>query len=99
MGRKAKGFRRRTRSLLRRRPRERGKSGLSKILHEYEPGEKIVVKLDSSVHKGMPHRRYHGKIGVIVSKRGRSYVINVTQGSAVKEIVVRPEHIAPHAEG
>jgi len=98
MGRKAKGFRRKTRSLLKRKPRERGKTGLSKILYEYETGEKVVVKIDPSVHKGMPHRRYHGRIGVIVNKRGRSYVVNVTQGKAVKEIIVRPEHIVPHAE-
>jgi large subunit ribosomal protein L21e len=98
MGRKAKGFRRKTRSLLSRKPRERGKTGLSKILQEYEPDEKVVVKIDPSVHKGMPHRRYHGRIGVIVDKRGRSYVVNVSQGKAVKEIIVRPEHITPHKE-
>lgn len=99
MGRKAKGYRRKTRSILKRKPRERGKTGLSKILYEYTPGEKIVVKIDPSVHKAMPHRRYHGRIGVIVNKRGRSYVVNVTQGRAIKEIIVRPEHIMPHAEG
>jgi len=99
MGRKAKGYRRKTRSLLKRKPRERGKTSLSKILYEYKLGEKVVVKIDPSVHKGMPHRRYHGRIGVIVNKRGRSYVVNVTQGKAVKEITVRPEHIAPHPEG
>jgi len=95
----SKGFRSRTRRLLRRNPRERGKTGLSKILYEYKPGEKVVVKIDPSVHKGMPHRRYHGKIGVIVNKRGRGYIVNVTQGRAVKEIIVRPEHIVPHAGG
>jgi len=99
MGRKAKGYRRKTRSILRRKPREGGKTGLSKILYEYKPGEKVVVKVDPSVHKGMPHRRYHGKIGVIVNKRGRSYIVNMTQGRAVKEIIVRPEHIVPHGEG
>jgi len=99
MGRKAKGYRRKTRSILRREPREKGKTGLSKILYEYKPGEKVVVKIDPSVHKGMPHRRYQGKIGVIVNKRGRSYIMNVTQGKAIKEIIVRPEHIVPHAEG
>ncbi len=98
MGRKAKGYRRNTRSLLKRKPRERGKTGLGKILQEYEPDEKVVVKIDPSVHKGMPHRRYHGRIGVIVDKRGRSYVVNVSQGKAVKEIIVRPEHITPHKE-
>ena len=98
MGRKAKGYRRKTRYLLQRKPRERGKTGLSKILRVYEPAEKVVIKLDPSVHKGMPHRRFHGKIGVIASKRGRSYVVNVSQGKAIKEIIVRPEHITPHKE-
>jgi len=99
MGRKAKGYRRKSRSILRRKPREKGKTGLSKILYEYKLGEKVVVKINPSVHKGMPHRRYQGKIGVIVNKRGRSYIMNVTQGKATKEIIVRPEHIVPHTEG
>jgi large subunit ribosomal protein L21e len=98
LGRKAKGYRRKTRYLLQRKPRERGKTGLSKILREYEPAEKVVIKLDPSVHKGMPHRRFHGKIGVITAKRGRSYIVNVSQGNAIKEIIVRPEHITPHKE-
>lgn len=58
----------------------------------------MVVEIDPSVHKGMPHRRYHGKVGVITDKRGRSYVIDITQGNAVKEIIVRPEHLKPHME-
>jgi large subunit ribosomal protein L21e len=98
LGRKAKGYRRKTRYLLKRRPRERGKTGLSKLLREYEPAEKVVIRLDPSVHKGMPHRRFHGHIGVIVDKRGKSYVVNVSQGNAIKEIIVRPEHITPHKE-
>jgi large subunit ribosomal protein L21e len=98
LGRKAKGYRRKTRYLLKRKPRERGKTGLSKVLREYEIAEKVVIKLDPSVHKGMPHRRYNGRIGVITDKRGKSYVVNVSQGNIIKEIIVRPEHITPHKE-
>lgn len=94
---KSKGYRVKTRSLLRRKPRERGKTGLSKILRQYEPGDKVVVKIDPSVHRGMPHRRYHGRTGTIVDRKGRAYVVDVTQGKAVKEIIVRPEHLEPHA--
>jgi len=86
-----------TRALLRRSPRERGKTTLRKILHSYGEGDKVVVNIDSSVHKGMPHRRFHGRVGVIMSKRGRSYVIHVTQGDAMKEIIVRPEHLTPYS--
>ena len=94
----SKGFRSRTCRLLRRKPRERGKTGLSKMLYEYKPGEMVVVKIDPSVHKGMPHRRYFGKIGTVINKRGGSYLIGVKQGEALKEIIVRPEHITPHKE-
>ena len=61
-------------------------------------GEKVVVNIDPSVHKGMPHRRFQGKIGVIVNKRGGSYVVNVPQGDALKEVIIRPEHLEPYAD-
>jgi len=93
---KSKGYRAKTRSLLKRKPREKGKTGLSKVLREYISGEKVVVKINPSIHKGMPHRRYHGRIGVIAKRKGRAYVVNVTQGDATKQIIVRPEHLEPH---
>ena len=95
----SKGFRSRTRKLLKRKPREKGKTGLGNLLRKYEPGEKVVVKIDPSVHNGMPHRRYHGRVGTVLNKRGRAYVLSVTQGEAVKEIITRPEHLKPHKEG
>ncbi len=90
-----KGHQMKTRALLKRSPRERGKTTLTKILTNYNEGDKVVVKIDSSMHKGMPHRRYHGKVGVVRARRGRSYVVYVTQGDATKEIIVRPEHLTP----
>jgi large subunit ribosomal protein L21e len=93
---KSRGYRARTRKLLSKKPREKGKIGLSKLLQEYRPGNRVVVKMNPSIHKGMPHRRYHGKVGAIVDKRGRSYVVSLTQGDATKEIIVRPEHLEPY---
>ena len=94
--RKSKGYRAKTRRLLRKSPRERGKMRLSKLLHEYQPGNSVVIKIDPSVQKGMPHRRYHGKVGTVIGIRGKSYVVSVTQGDAAKEIIVRPEHLEPY---
>jgi large subunit ribosomal protein L21e len=90
---KSKGYRRGTRRLLKKAPRERGKPKLGKLLYAYELGSQVIIKIDSSVQKGMPHRRFHGKIGTIMDKRGRGYVVNVAQGDAVKEIIVRSEHL------
>ena len=55
---KSKGFRSGARRLLTKEPRERGKMKLSKLLYEYQPGTQVVIKIDSAVHKGMPHKRY-----------------------------------------
>jgi len=96
---KSRGFRRKTRSLLRKKPRERGKLRLSRILYNYQPGDKVVITIDPSVHKGMPHRRYYGKIGIIKGRRGRAYEVSVTQGDAVKQIIVLPEHLRLHKGG
>lgn len=91
------GYRRKTRALMSKSPRERGKSPISRLLYEYRPGDKIVIDIDPSIHKGMPHHRYQGKVGVVVGKRGRAYEVQVTQGDSVKMIIVRPEHIKPLA--
>ena len=92
----SKGYYSGTRSLLRKPTREKGKPKISKLLHEYEAGNQVIIKMDSSTQKSMPHKRFHGKIGVIVEKRGRGYVVSVPQGESIKEIITRPEHLEPY---
>jgi len=93
---KSKGFRRGAKHILRKKPRERGLQPIGALLHEYHQGDKVAIKIDSSIHKGMPHLRYQGKIGVISEKRGRAYVIHLTEGKKVRTLIARPEHIKPH---
>ena len=90
---KSKGYRRGTRKLLRKSTREKGKPKLGKLLTQHEVGSQVIVKIDSSVQKSQPHRRFHGKIGTVRDRRGRGYVVSVPQGESVKEIVVRSEHL------
>jgi large subunit ribosomal protein L21e len=92
----SKGYYTGTRSLLRKPTREKGKPHIGKLLQEYAIGSEVIIKMDSSVQKSMPHKRFHGKIGKIKEKRGRGYVISVPQGEAVKDIIVRAEHIEPY---
>jgi large subunit ribosomal protein L21e len=91
----SKGYRSGTRRLLKKGHRERGKTKTSKLLQEYQSGNRVLVRIDPSTQKGMPHRRFHGKIGTVTEKRGRSYVVTVSQGDTFKEIIVRPEHLEP----
>lgn len=89
------GYRNRTRTLLKKGPRERGLSPINRILREYAEGEKVVIKIDPSTVKGMPHRRFHGRTGTVVEKRGRAYVVRVHMGGFEKTIIAKPEHIKP----
>ena len=92
----SKGYYTRARGVLKKAPREKGKPKLGKLLIEYAPGSKVVIKMDSSVQKSLPHKRFHGKVGTVIEKRGRAYVVSVAKGDATKQIIVRPEHLEPH---
>ncbi len=94
--RKSKGYRSRTRKLLRKPPRRRGMEPLGPLLHKYVEGEQVSIQINPSVHKGMPHRRFHGKIGTILERRGRAYVIGVRDGDLLKKILALPDHIKPY---
>jgi len=49
--------------------------------------------IDSGVQKGMPHRRFQGKIGTIAEKRGRAYVVEILTGDEKRNVIARPEHL------
>jgi len=93
MARRSRGIRSKTRQILRRKPRERGLSPITRALQEFERGDKVSIVIDPSIHKGMPHRRYHGKTGDVEEKRGDAYLVKVKNGNAIKNIIVRPEHL------
>ena len=95
----SKGYYTRARHLLTKKPREKGKPKLGKLLIEYEPGSQVIIKMDSSVQKSLPHKRYHGKTGTVIEKRGRGYVVSVSKGDAIKKIIVRSEHLEPYTGG
>ncbi len=93
------GYRHRTRKLMRKNVREKGGvPPLSLLMIEYKPGDKVNIIINPAIHKGMPHRRYHGRTGVVVGKRGKSYVVELEVGSKKKTLFVRPEHLRPYRQ-
>jgi len=62
---------------------------------EYRAGDKVHIVIDPAIHKAMPHRRYHGKTGIVIGKRGRAYIVQIKVGSKIKTLFVRPEHLKP----
>lgn len=92
MGKKSKGYKRQTRGLGKR-VRERGLPPVSRVIQEFSPGSKVTIHIDPSVVKGQPHRRFHGKVGVVAERRGRAYVVEVSEGGSIKKVISRPEHL------
>ncbi|MEB3778942.1 MAG: 50S ribosomal protein L21e [Desulfurococcales archaeon] len=91
-----RGYRHRTRKLLRKRIRERGGvPRLSVVLRKYNVGDRVAIKIDPSFHYAMPHRRFHGLTGVITGTRGRAYIVRVKLGRKEKTLYVYPEHLRP----
>lgn len=88
---KSHGYRRRTRSLL----RSDRRKGLSSILREYSPNDKVVIKIDPTQVKGMPHRRFNGLVGVVTEVGRRAITVEVPVGDKTKKLVARKEHLVP----
>lgn len=71
---------------------------LGRLLYKYSLGDKVVVKIDPSIHGGMPHHRYHGRVGIIIEQRGQAYVIEMKEGGKTRKLIIRPEHLRPHLD-
>ena len=87
------GMRKKSRDKLSKTVRGRGISPVVRAIQEFETGAKVHVLIDPSIHKGMPHPRFHGKTGEVIGKRGRAFVLLVTDGNATKTLITLPEHL------
>ena len=91
------GYRGKTRHLFKRPFRCNGAEHLSTYMKQYKKGMFVDIVANGSIHKGMPHKFYHGRtgrvfdispnsIGVIVNKQVRNRIVE-------KRIHVRVEHL------
>ena len=78
--------------MLRKRPRERGISSITRALQQFKEGESVNIVIDPSVHKGMPHIRFQGHTGRIEGKQGGSYLVGINDGKKHKTLIIRSEH-------
>lgn len=93
MVKRSKGIRSKSRNILKKKPRDRGISSITRALQQFKEGESVNIVLDPSVHKGMPHIRFHGHTGKIERMQGRSYLVGINDGKKHKSLIVRPEHL------
>ena len=67
--------------------------GVSFLLREYHEGDRALVIIDPRQHKGLPHRRYHGKVGTVNSVGRRSVTLGIKLGNKMKTLITTSDHI------
>jgi len=92
---RSKGLRVGTRSILRRRRKDRSRTYINRIMHNYEEGDRVAIVLDGGQQMGMPHRRFHGRTGFFQKRQGVAWVVSVKDGNMQKTVIARPEHLRP----
>lgn len=97
MGRRSFGFLYKSRDFLSKSPREKGRPSPAKFLKEFEVGDKVVIDVEPSVRRGMPHRRYQGKVGMVVGRRGDAYLVDIKLGGKTKHLIVLSVHLKKHS--
>jgi large subunit ribosomal protein L21e len=86
------GTRRKARSIL---TKDNIVRGISYLLHDYKVGDKVVVDIDPREHITTPHRRFHGRIGVVEEVGRRTLKVSVMIGDKKKMLQTRFNHIKP----
>jgi len=77
--------------------REHGPIKLSTFLVPYRVGDIVDIKANAAEQKGMPHKYYHGRTGIVynVTPRAVGIIIHKIVGNRYmeKRVNVRVEHI------
>ncbi len=91
---RSKGLRSKTRHKL-----QNGRFSIAESLQEFKSGERVLVKINPAVHTGMPHPKFQGNTGKVVSKRGRAYLIELESKGIPKKVIAKPEHLSKFKKG
>ena len=85
--------RRKTRHLMKKSARQKGKISISSYFREFKTGDRITLKAEPAVQKGIYFRRFHGKKALIKAKRGACYEVTLKDGNKQKTLIVHPIHM------
>lgn len=78
---------------MRKRQGLHGKVSLRTYLQQLELGDKVALVAESSIHKGIYYKRFHGKIATVTKKQGFCYEVSLKEGNKAKKMVVHPVHL------
>jgi large subunit ribosomal protein L21e len=77
---------------LKKKTRDKGKLKLSRFFQKLEEGNIVAVNIEHSLKPGLP-KRFQGRTGKIVGKRGKSYVVEIKDQKKEKQFIIKPIHL------
>ena len=92
---RSKGQRVGTRSILRRRRKDRSRTYINRIMHNYEEGDRVAIVLDGSQQNGHATSSISRTNRFIQKRQGVAWVVSVKDGNMQKTVIARPEHLRP----
>ena len=87
------GFRRGTRSKLKKPKTAKGKLSIGSFLQKLKTGDKVRLSAEPAYQKGMYYPRFHGKVGIVKGKSGSCYNVAIKDHNKEKVLIVHPVHL------
>lgn len=85
--------RRKTRKLLAKPLRKKGKISLTNYFRKFEIGQKVVIRPEPACQNSIPHKRYFNKTAIITGTQGKCYEVALKIGNQPKKAIVHPVHL------
>jgi large subunit ribosomal protein L21e len=70
----------------------RRRATVSDIMKQLDVGSRVQI-VPYAKFEDFPHPRYVGKVGTIIEKRGRAYIVELFDGDKKKHIITSAVHL------
>jgi ribosomal protein L21E len=87
------GSRSRTRKTFRKNVKEHGKISMTRYFQKFNEGDRVLLKIEPGVQKGLYHARFHGYPATVVKRQGSCYIVAINDLGKRKELYVHPVHL------
>jgi large subunit ribosomal protein L21e len=72
---------------------KKSKLPIKEIVQVFKEGDKVLLKVNPSFHKGAYHMRFHGLVGDVVGFQGNCYLVSIKDGGKRKSLIISPVHL------
>lgn len=87
------GARRKTRQKYSKNYKQSGKISQRRFLQVLSPGDKVALATEPAIQRGMYHRRFHGKVGMVAKRLGQCYEVTIKDHDKTKKLIIHPVHL------